>query len=92
MLHGYRQHYSLINSEDIYTDIARKVETRFDTSNYGLQRPLPKGKIKINIGLMKDELGWNLMIEFAALIPEWYSYLIDDADQIKKYKAQKSVS
>ena len=24
----------------------KDVETRFDTSNYGLQRPLPNGKIK----------------------------------------------
>ena len=83
---------SIINSEVIYTDIARSVETRFETSNYELQRLLPKGKIKINIGLVNDELGRKLMIEFAALIPEWCSYLINDADQIKKYKDQKSVS
>ena len=83
---------SIINSEVIYTDIARSVETRFETSNYELQRLLPKGKIKINIGLVNYELGRKLMIEFAALIPEWCSYLIDDADQIKKYKDQKSVS
>ena len=31
---------------DIYTDIAKDVETRFDTSNYELDRPLPKGKNK----------------------------------------------
>ena len=29
---------------DIYKDIAEDVETRFDTSNYELDRPLPKGK------------------------------------------------
>ena len=28
--------------EDIYVDTAKNVETRFDTSNYVLGRPLPK--------------------------------------------------
>ena len=31
---------------DIYKDIAKDVETRFDTSNYELDRSLPKGKDK----------------------------------------------
>ena len=30
-----------IKTEDIYTDIAGDCETRFDTSNYEVQRPLP---------------------------------------------------
>ena len=34
-----------IKTDDIYKDIAYKnVETRFDTSNYELDRPLPKEK------------------------------------------------
>ena len=33
-----------IKTDDIYKDIAENVETRFDTSNYELDRPLPKGK------------------------------------------------
>ena len=33
-----------IKTHDIYKDISEDVETRFDTSNYGLARPLPKGK------------------------------------------------
>ena len=45
-----------IKTDDIYKDIAEDVETRFDTSNYELDRPLPKGKNKKVIGLMKDEL------------------------------------
>ena len=32
--------------KDISLDIAKDVETRFDTSNYELERPLPKGKNK----------------------------------------------
>ena len=37
-------------------DIAEDIQTRFNTSNYELNRPLPKGKNKKVIGLMKDEL------------------------------------
>ena len=46
-----------IKTDDIYRDIAEDVETRFDTSNYELNRPLLKGKIKKVIGFMKDDLG-----------------------------------
>ena len=31
----------------IYVDIAKDFETQFDTSIYELNRPLPKGKIKM---------------------------------------------
>ena len=31
---------------DIYKDIAEGIETRFDTSNYELDKQLPKGKEK----------------------------------------------
>ena len=58
-----------IKTDGNYKDIAEDVETRFDTSNYELDRPLAKGKnkyIKI-IGLMKDELGRRIMIKFVAL-------------------------
>ena len=48
-----------INADDIYKDIAVDVETRFDTSNYQLDRPLPKGENKKVIGLMQDELVEN---------------------------------
>ena len=33
-------------ADDIYEDIAEDVETRFDTSNYELDRPLPNTKNK----------------------------------------------
>ena len=38
-----------IKIEDIYKDIAEDVKTRFDTSNYELNRPFPKGKNKKSI-------------------------------------------
>ena len=45
-----------IKTDVIYKDIAENVETRFDTSNYKLDRPLPKEKNKRVIGLNIDEL------------------------------------
>ena len=35
-----------IKADYIYKDIAEGAETRFDTSNYELDSPLPKGKTK----------------------------------------------
>ena len=46
-----------IKADDIYKDIIEDAETRFDTSNYELNKPLTKEKNKKVIGLMKDELG-----------------------------------
>ena len=45
-----------IKVDDIYKDIAEYVESRSDTSNYELDRPLPKAENKEVIGLMKNEL------------------------------------
>ena len=60
------------------------IEIRFDTSNYKLNRPLPRGKNKKVIRLMKDELSRKIMSEFAALRPKTYSYSVDGADENKK--------
>ena len=38
-------------------DIAKDDETRLDTSNYDIDRRIPKLKNKRIIGLMKDKLG-----------------------------------
>ena len=43
------------------------VQTRFDTSNYELDRSLRKGKRKKVIGLLKDELSGTIMIKFVGL-------------------------
>ena len=56
-----------IKTEDFYKDIANDVEKRFDTSNYEVNRPLPTGKNKKVIGLMKDELGGKIITEFVTL-------------------------
>ena len=78
-----------IKTEDFYQDIAIDVEKRFDTSNYGVDRPLPTGKNKKVIGLMKDELGGKIITEFVALRPKTYSYLTDDYKEDKKAKETK---
>ena len=78
-----------ITTPDIYKDIAEDVETRFDTSNYELHTPLPKGKIKNVIGLMKDELGGKIMTKFIGLRAKTYSYLIDNDSEDKKAKGTK---
>ena len=80
-----------IKTNDIYKDIEEYVETRFDTSDYELDRPLPKAKNKKVIGLTKDELGGKITTKFVGLKAKTYSYLIDDGVKIKKQKAQKSV-
>ena len=46
----------LVKTNDIYKDITKDVETKSATSNYEIDRPLPKGKYKKVIGQMKDEL------------------------------------
>ena len=44
LLYGYRQFHCIQEKDDIYKDIAEVAKTRFDTSNYDLDRPLSKGK------------------------------------------------
>ena len=81
----------LIKTKDFYEDIANDVEKRFDTSNYEVDRPLPMGKNKKIIGLMKDERGGKIMIEFVALRPESYAYTVDvdKNNEVKKAKRTK---
>ena len=78
-----------IKTNDFYKDIANDVEKRFDTSNHEINRPLPIGKSKKVIGLMKDELGGKIITEFVTLRPKTYSYLTDDGKQDKKAKGTK---
>ena len=78
-----------IKTKDFYKDIARDVEERFDTSNYDVDRPLPKGKNKKVIGLMKDELSGGIITEFVALRPKTYSYMTDEFIEMKKATGTK---
>ena len=78
-----------IKTDDFYKDITRDVENRFDTSNYEVNRPLPTGKNKKVIGLMKDELGGKIITEFVTLRSKTYSFLTDDGKEDKKAKGTK---
>ena len=87
-----------IKTNDFYKDIASDVENRFDTSNYEVNtsetsalacRPLPTGKNKKVIGLMKDELGGEIITEFVTLRPKTYSFLTDDGREDKKAKGTR---
>ena len=83
-----------IKTEGFYEDIADDVEKRFETSGYKVDRPLPAGKTKRVIGLMKDELNGRIIIEFVALRPKSYTYQIDyyeddDDSGVRKAKGTK---
>ena len=86
MLYGYIVY---IKTDDIYKSIAEDVGTRFDTSNYKLERPLPKGKIKKVIALNKDGLSRKILTKLGRLRPKTYNYLIDDGSEDKKTKDTK---
>ena len=81
----------IIKTKDFYEDIADDVEKRFDTSNYEVDRPLPTGKNKKEIGLMKNELEGKIMTEFVALRPKTYTHAIDVGkyNEVRKAKGTK---
>ena len=71
-------------TDDIYKDFAEGVKTRFDTSNYELDRPLAKGKNKKVFKLMKDKLGGKIIAKSVGLRAKTQSYLIDDGSEKSK--------
>ena len=89
MLYGHGSFIINIKTKDFYKDISSDVDKRFDTSNYEVNRPLPTGKNKQVIGLMKDELGGKIITEFVTLKPNSYSYLTNDDKEDKKAKGTK---
>ena len=78
-----------IKTEEIYKEITKDVETRFDTSNYEYDRLLPNGKNKKVIALMKHKLGGKIMKELTTLRATTYSYLTDNNNEDKKAKSTK---
>ena len=79
-----------IETKDFYKDIAKDVPARFDTFGYLPNRPLPIGLNKKVIGVMKDELGGEIMEEFVTLRRKMYSYRTSDKES-KKCKPEKCV-
>ena len=85
-----------IETKDFCKDIAGDVEMRFDTSGY-CDRPLPISKNKKVIGLMKGELGGEVMKEFISLHPKMYSYRVGSSEPkkckgIKKCVVKKTIT
>ena len=78
-----------IKIKDFYEDVAHDVEERFDTSGYIVDRPLPMGKDKKELGKFKDKLGGRIMTQFVGLRPKTYLYLMDDGENKKKAKETK---
>ena len=62
---------------------------QIEVKSYEVKRPLPTGKNKKVIGLMKDELGGKIMRECVALRPKTYSYLMDDGNTDQKAKGTR---
>ena len=78
-----------IKTEDFYKDIANDVEIKYDPSNYIADRPLPMGKNKKVLDMMKDASGGKIMKEFVGLRPKCYSYITDNDYVDKKAKRTK---
>ena len=57
-----------VRTDAIYNDTAENIKTRFDTSNYESDTPLPEGRNMKVIGLMKDELGRKIMKNITYLL------------------------
>ena len=86
-----------IETNDFYKDIADDVKDRFDTSDYNPDRPLPVGLNKKVIGLMKDELGGEIITEFVTLRPKIHAYKTGESESkkckgIKKCAVKKTIS
>ena len=89
MCHGYRQLHC-IHKNRRYLDryCAEDIGKRLDSSNYQLDRPLPK---KV-IGLIKNEFSRKIMEDFSELTPKIYSYLIMKMKKEKVQKREQNVS
>ena len=98
-----------IETDDFYKDIADDIKDRFDTSGYNphgycvhrttawSHRPLSVGLNKKVIGLIKDELGGEIMTEFVTLRPKMYAYKTGESQSkkckgIKKCAVKKMIS
>ena len=81
LLYGYRQLHCSCKS--------RWYLWRYCSLNKEIDRPLPIGKNENVIGLMKEELGGQIMKKFVGLKAKTNSYLKDNNDEDKKAKGTK---
>ena len=78
-----------VTTDDFYKNIAEDLETRFDTSNFELYIPLPEGKNRKEIELLKNELGGRIIKEFFELWIKTYNYLKDNKEDRKAKSTKK---
>ena len=64
MLYGYKQVHCHVKADNISKGTTEDVKTRFNTSTYGLETPLPKVTNDKVISVIKDELGGKIMKNF----------------------------
>ena len=74
-----------IKTDDFYEDIMSDLEKWYDTSKIDqkLNRCIPIGINEGVIGMFKDELNGNVMIDFVSLASKLYAF-IDDKDKCEK--------
>lgn len=83
-----------VKIDDFYKDINNDVNNRFDTSGYSenTNRLITAGVNKKKLGMMKDKLGPDEMIESVNVCAKLYSYLRQTCDgKIKESMKAKGV-
>ena len=80
-----------VKIDDVFKNIKEDVKIRFYTSNYELNRPLPKRRNENVIRLIKYKLGAESLKLIFALRAKTYSYLIDDGRNDKKATGMKKL-
>ena len=80
-----------IQTEDFYKDINENVKDRFDTSGYPPDHPsgISSGFNKKVLGMFKDEVNGNVIVEFVGLRAKLYSYKMFEGEESKKCKGVK---
>ena len=80
-----------VETNDLYKDIIPDLNSWFDTSkiNNKLDRPILIGINESILGMFKDELKGQTMIEFIALASKVYAYICDNDKIEKKVKSIK---
>ena len=76
-----------IKTQDFYADIAAEVPVRFDPSAHRSDRPLPIGLNNKVIGLMKDEMGGEIIEELYQY--NLYYILIGNQEVLKAKNAKE---
>ena len=86
-----------IKTDDFYNDIAKDVESKFDTSEFNKDHPAINNfgfKVGVNkkvIGMFKDETGGKQIEEFVGLRSKLYSYKLHEKEHKRCKGVKKSV-